>query len=639
MPTVAFRYFTNSIPIFIANKQFSKAKEMLQKATTIAKTMYPDSAHNAVLKNQRFALQIADAEANTSEILKNTEGWLSGMKRLIERQITFLPDGEKTQFLESLSADFAAVASVLSRNTDGTSRNSREEGKFLYDLALLQKGIALADTRSFQQKLSKLPEGNAKNAALQLAAKMKSLNNDNTAFDIRIQFSREADDLRTLLKNDTAAKMFFTNDWLQTSYADIQSKMKDDEIAIEFLDFKYQTPTLPTDSVRYYALALRKTGNPIPIFLFDEQTLIDTFASVKKYLKAQRDGSIEGGINTLYEKTLFGKKLTNLIWQPLENAKIENAEILRGVKTVFYAPTGLLHRIAFAALPNSDSAGYLSDRYHLVTMNSTRDIDTLPDEPLNWKTATTVFFDTVQYKADTFQLAAANKKVRSKSKSVRMRSVVFNDSEVCIIDPLEAETTPIIPLFQNHKDKPSLTVHKELGATEDAVRAYDDTSAPTIMHISTHGLYNQDATNRLTPQQSLHRNFLFMAGSERVYCQKKDALDGFEDGILTAAEIAQMNLSATQLVVLAACQTGLGDLKGREGVYGLSRGFKLAGVRYTLASLWSVPPQETSEYMTCFYTHLLDGKTIPEAYAETQKNMQKEYADSPHKWAAWVLTR
>ena len=112
-----------------------------------------------------------------------------------------------------------------------------------------------------------------------------------------------------------------------------------------------------------------------------------------------------------------------------------------------------------------------------------------------------------------------------------------------------------------------------------------------------------------------------------------------EDGILTAAEIAQMNLSATELVVLSACQTGLGDIKGREGVYGLSRAFKLAGARYTLSSLWAVPDAETAEFMELFYSQLLENQAITDAFAKTQSTMRKKYAGKTSAWAAWVLMR
>ncbi|MBC7587179.1 MAG: CHAT domain-containing protein, partial [Chitinophagaceae bacterium] len=108
-----------------------------------------------------------------------------------------------------------------------------------------------------------------------------------------------------------------------------------------------------------------------------------------------------------------------------------------------------------------------------------------------------------------------------------------------------------------------------------------------------------------------------------------------EDGIATAYEIAQLNLSNTQLVVLSACETALGDLQGTEGVFGLQRAFKIAGVKNLIVSLWQVPDKETAELMTIFYGKLLTGITVREAFYKTQKEMRSKYA--PYSWAAFVL--
>jgi len=86
---------------------------------------------------------------------------------------------------------------------------------------------------------------------------------------------------------------------------------------------------------------------------------------------------------------------------------------------------------------------------------------------------------------------------------------------------------------------------------------------------------------------------------------------------------------------MSACETGLGDIKGIEGVYGLQRAFKMAGVDYLIMSLWQVPDKETEEFMTTFYKKLIKQKDIKKAFAETQKEMREKY--DPYFWAAFVL--
>ena len=138
----------------------------------------------------------------------------------------------------------------------------------------------------------------------------------------------------------------------------------------------------------------------------------------------------------------------------------------------------------------------------------------------------------------------------------------------------------------------------------------------------------------VTAVNPLLRSGLILTGANYVW-SGKTAIDGIEDGIVTAYEISQLNLSNTELVVLSACETALGDVKGSEGVFGLQRAFKMAGVKKMIVSLWKVPDKETSELMTGFYNYWLKGKTIDAAFAQAQADMRKKY--SPYYWAAFVL--
>jgi CHAT domain-containing protein len=125
-----------------------------------------------------------------------------------------------------------------------------------------------------------------------------------------------------------------------------------------------------------------------------------------------------------------------------------------------------------------------------------------------------------------------------------------------------------------------------------------------------------------------------LAGGNYVW-QSKPAIKNREDGILTAYEIAQMDLSNTNLVVLSACETGLGDLNGNEGVLGLQRAFKIAGVHQMILSLWQVPDKETAELMTLFYRNWLNTGNAANALRYAQLELKKKYP--PYSWAAFVL--
>ena len=183
------------------------------------------------------------------------------------------------------------------------------------------------------------------------------------------------------------------------------------------------------------------------------------------------------------------------------------------------------------------------------------------------------------------------------------------------------------------------------------MRLLEGDKSPTILHIATHGFFAPDPKreqkmdfqmlfgqpNRYSlADDPLLRSGLLMAGCNDAWTGKA-VLPGEEDGVLTAMEVSNMNLYKTKLVVLSACETGLGDVKGREGVFGLQRAFRMAGVQYMLLSLWRIPDEETKEYMDLFYGSLVKANDITKAYHTAQDTMRERYPTEPEKWAGMVL--
>ena len=112
--------------------------------------------------------------------------------------------------------------------------------------------------------------------------------------------------------------------------------------------------------------------------------------------------------------------------------------------------------------------------------------------------------------------------------------------------------------------------------------------------------------------------------------------DKLEDGVLTANEKAQTDLSKTDLVVLSACQTGVGDIR-EDGVFGIQRGFKKAGAKSLLMSLWSVSDEATDLMMTKFYENLMAGKSKLQAFVAAQESLRNGKYAAPYFWASFIL--
>ncbi|MCR5456060.1 MAG: CHAT domain-containing protein, partial [Bacteroidales bacterium] len=175
-------------------------------------------------------------------------------------------------------------------------------------------------------------------------------------------------------------------------------------------------------------------------------------------------------------------------------------------------------------------------------------------------------------------------------------------------------------------------IYKDSAATEKAFKARSQ-KKDYVIHISTHGFFNQNSDLR----SSMVETGLFFAGANKYWVNDSIPLAfGDDDGILRAAEIAEMNLSGCGLVVLSACETGLGFSNTSEGVYGLQRAFKLAGADLVLMSLWNVDDMATSLLMTEFYKNLLSGSDPHIALNQSSKAVREKFP-SPKYWGAFVL--
>ena len=176
-----------------------------------------------------------------------------------------------------------------------------------------------------------------------------------------------------------------------------------------------------------------------------------------------------------------------------------------------------------------------------------------------------------------------------------------------------------------------------------------------ILHLATHGFYISksemdnykdfdflsldNANGDEIEDKELVRSDLLFAGANHTLEGDGVIPDGYDDGILTALEVASLDLIGLDIVVLSACQTAQGDL-GEDGVLGLQRGFKKAGANSILMSLWKVDDEATQILMTLFYKHLVSGKSKRQSLQSAQKDL-KEYNggkfNKPEYWAAFIL--
>lgn len=416
-----------------------------------------------------------------------------------------------------------------------------------------------------------------------------------------------------------------------SSWKEIQNKIEQNEVALEFLNIQHSE----YDSITYCALIIKKDSKyPEMIPLFGENQIIPLLTSV----------AAERGIELLKEKdnVNFGRDLYQLIWKPLEG-------YLQGINKIYYSPSGLLNKVSFASLEDT-SGTMLIDRFELHQLQSTADIEEIKENKFNLPNSIALFGGAnYNLSADSMHVQAIGLSKPADIQLTAKRTLPSStNTNWTYLPGTLTEVNAIKKTFTNSK---LVQTYSSNTATEDQLKALSGFSSPKIIHIATHGYYipelkrkekmdfilirnESQFTSSINP---LLRTGLILAGANNKWVNNIE-IDGADDGILTALEISNLNFMNTDLVVLSACETGLGDIKGSEGVYGLQRAFRLAGVKRMIVSLWQVPDNETAEMMEYFYKSLMNEKKgYYAAFRAAQNKMKQKYPFAPIKWAGFVL--
>ena len=467
-----------------------------------------------------------------------------------------------------------------------------------------------------------------------------------------------ADSLDKLLTIASVAYRDVKKD-ISMNWQDVRDALQTGEAAVEFVHFRLYGKKGFTDKVFYCALLLKKDATaPVWVPLCEERQL--------QALTKRKKGISDDDLTQQLYSGEKGDSLYCLIWQPLEKE-------LQGIRSVYYSPSGMLHQISFAAIPTGEHTGLplLSDKYDLQLVSSTREITRLKKERKGTlPQGTAAVYGGLYYDADRDKLIAEARGQTSSTLTSPTLTLPEGEGTPPILfaeglpksAPLpfgegrggawmflagtETEAEQICEYLDKRKIPNRL--YSETAGNEESFKQLSGT-ATGIIHLATHGFFLEDIENedsrdvvrrlggadRKVFENPLLRSGLLMAGGNRAWTGE-DVIEGIEDGILTADEIAQMNLIKTKLVVLSACETGLGEVKSSEGVFGLQRAFKLAGVETLVMSLWTVPDEATAELMTGFYQHWLSGKTKCKAFADAQKQVREKYKE-PFYWAGFVM--
>lgn len=270
----------------------------------------------------------------------------------------------------------------------------------------------------------------------------------------------------------------------------------------------------------------------------------------------------------------------NAFWKIVDNK-------LNDVATLYIAPDGIWNKMNSSIFYDQRTSKYMADKYDIVNVTSGKDL--IVKNAQKWNRVATIVgnpnFSTLDIKNPPEQLPGAEREAKY------------------INDILATSGW-------------SSTKYMFADATEEVVKNVSNNS---IIHIATHGFFFDNQENPLL--------------NSGLYLSK--SADG-QDGILTAYEAMNLNLEGTQLVVLSACETGLGEVKNGEGVYGLQRSFLVAGTENLVFSLVKIKDQATREFMGLFYCELIIDYDVKRAFFAARRLFRQNYPE-PYDWGAFVL--
>lgn len=595
----------------LKEKDKSEALNYLSRAIQVYETLGVTSSTIYIRTLLEYYQSLVTDELQSDSVIpKLTDAY----KNLYFANVIFFNAAEREQFVTSPS--YSKIKDIVF-----SARSSKSQDSQLFDYLLFSKGLLLETSVNYAKSIydsnnNELIEQFSRLIELRKILGGEKKKSDEVSIEeLQVQATGLERRITTYLKENGGY-----NDGLNYKYQDVAGTLKNSEAAIEFVS--YHDYLEDTD---YYAALVVKKEWTSPEFI-----KICKKPDLEKYL------SISPAI--LYGESIASKEAYSLIWGQI-------IPLLSDIKTIYYSPAGCLNRLAIDQL--YDGKKRFNDYYKALRLTSTRQV-CIPTHPVKYSAA--ILYGGLFYDEDDATMLAESQNVRGENSSP---TVVFRGFDGSVTrkgweylpGSLE-EVNQISSIISKNRIK--CDVYTFGRGNEESFKALSGGKF-NILHLATHGFYmtesqaeknrfytsnpfnNTYISNEVSP---LKRSGLLLAGGNKAW-RGEPVPAGVEDGVLTAEEIASVDLRNCDVVVLSACETGLGEITD-EGVYGLQRAFKNAGVNTIIMSLWEVDDDATSFMMQSFYRNLLKGMDKNGAFEAAQRDVKKKYTD-PRYWAAFIM--
>ena len=589
--------YTLTGDVYYQLKNYRKAEEFYNQSKNLYEKFF-SITHPEYVKVLSKLSKVHYMQKDYKRSKRLIEESLTNYENFIKQFFPALSEREKAKYWNTIKADFEFYNTLAFSNLD----DFKDLAGKVYNYQLLTKALLLSSSIKIRERILNSTDTELKaqyntwlqkkemlTVALSMSTEQLTENNIEP-----ISLQQEVERLEKALsqRSELFGQSFESK---RISFDDVRKSLKPNEVAVEMVRYRYFSHDF-TDSVIYAALYLKQnTSKPKAILLKDGKRMETRFF---KYYRNAITGRIRDEIS-------YG-----IFWKPIQDEIGQAA-------TIYLSADGIYNQINLEAIPTPDGK-YVIDNANIVLVSNSKDMYlrkitgtlSLPENTAS------------MFGNPTFYLTAST------------------NNSIASLPGTEKEVNQVQFML---KQKGWVTAEfVENSASEENIK---EINSPKIFHIATHGFYrpteqvtledelegNEAALN----QNPLLRTGLLLKGAGDLM-EKTEYNYNMENGILTAYEAMNLNLDKTDLVVLSACETGLGDLEAGEGVYGLQRAFLVAGAKVLIMSMFKVDDEATQKLMLIFYQKWLNSGNLRQSFIDAKKELRIDYQD-PIYWGAFMM--
>jgi CHAT domain-containing protein len=588
--------YTLTGDVYYQQRNYKKADEFYNKSKDLYRkffsTSHPEYVKVLSKLSKVYYMQkdYKGAKASIEESLNNYEGF-------IKTYFPALSEREKAKYWNTIKGDFEFYNTLAL----GQLEDFRDLAGKVYNYQLLTKALLLSSSIKIRERILNSKDENLKAQYTEWVAKKELMTlalsmSPTQLIENEVDPNSLAQEVERLEKDLSQKSEDFGQSFedKRITYEDVIKSLKPNEVAIEMVRYRYFNHSF-TDSVIYAALYVKSDLKRPKAIVLNDGHKLET-----RHFKYYRN-AIQGKIHDDISYDAFWARIQKGIGQ---------------ASTIYLSPDGVYNQINLEAIPTPDGK-YILDNANIVLVSNTKDIYLKKIKSRNAAENTASMFGNPE-----FYLTASR------------------DPSVVALPGTEKEINQLQFLLKQKGWDTKEYVEKT--ATEETIK---ELNSPKIFHVATHGFYKPSEELAVTSemesneaqltQNPLMRTGLLLKGAGDLL-DKTDYNYNMENGILTAYEAMNLSLDRTDLVVLSACETGLGQLEAGEGVYGLQRAFLVAGAKVLIMSMFKVDDEATQKLMLKFYQKWLNSGNMRQSFIDAKKELRTEY-EEPIYWGAFMM--